>query len=102
MAILEKHILFKRVTGKIGDVVIRRVKGKIIISAAPVFTKPKTAKQLEQCQRFKEAMQYAKEKLTDPKMKLIYEKRAEKWGYPNAYNAVVKEYLSQTKVTDMK
>lgn len=79
-------------TGKVGDFVIKRVYGKLVLTKKPVFTKPRSKKQLAQEVRFKQANDYAKMATRVSPTREIYAKLAKKKVGWTASNMAISDY----------
>jgi hypothetical protein len=75
MARAKLNPTIEELRGAIGEIVFKRVRGKIIATKKPVFSKEQkpSAKQLANRQRFREAAAYAKVAQKDPVLRPIYE-----------------------------
>ncbi len=86
--------MLQEVTAKLGGLVIKRYKDKIVLALPPAKRKTKrkpTPLQDERRQNLKEAVFYARRVNNDPVQKAAWKKRAK--GYSNVYQAVVSWYL---------
>ena len=90
--ILQKH------SGMLGNLVIRQVNGKTIISIRPKKREVPTDHQLKTKARFMLAVDYAKKQMADPNSKALYKKAAVR-EIPNAYTAALKDFLNKPTVT---
>ncbi|MBT1702113.1 hypothetical protein [Chryseosolibacter indicus] len=101
MAVLRTNSMVKGFSGSIGKLVLKQVRGKTILSRAPKFTGKQSEKQRENRLKFKAASVYAKHILTDPQKKAYYLQKAKKLKLPNAYTAVIKDYMSKSEIRDI-
>ena len=100
MAKLRKKGVIGELSGKVGQIVIRFSKGEYVITTPPVFTKPPSEKQLEQREKFKEAVEYAQEATKVSPTKEIYEEIAErKKKYP--MNVAVADFFHVPEIEDV-
>ena len=100
MAKLRKKGVIGELSGKVGQIVIRFSKGEYIITTPPVFTKPPSEKQLEQREKFKEAVEYAKEATQVSPTKEVYEEIAErKKKFP--MNVAVADFFHVPEIEDI-
>ncbi|MFT3782003.1 MAG: hypothetical protein QM790_08300 [Nibricoccus sp.] len=94
MATTQLNPLLENLNGSIGDLVIYKRAGRLIISRKPDLSRrvlsPAQQKQVE---RFRKATQYAVEALADPARRAMYEAAAQRTGKP-ARSLVIAEYLN--------
>ena len=75
--------------GKVGNLLFRRWGNKIVVSAAPDYSKRKvSAKQTAGRQLFKQAAAVAKQRLKDPEWKAACERLAQERHWP-LWNAAI-------------
>lgn len=96
MAKVDNNLFLLGATGMVGkQMVFRNRKGKIILSKRPRRTKNRTAPQLEQMARFKEAAIYAKAALADEEAGKAYNAKAQNSDDAlSAYNIAMADYLN--------
>lgn len=71
------HPMFEQVSGQMGDLVYRVVRGRTIISRKPlVSAEGPTPEQAEQRERFKQAVAYGKIAMSDETVRALYEAAA--------------------------
>jgi hypothetical protein len=90
--ILQKH------SGMLGNLVIRQVNGRTIISTRPKKRDVPTDHQLKTKARFMLAVDFAKRQMADAGIKAQYQKAAVR-NIPNAYTAALKDFLNKPTVT---
>jgi hypothetical protein len=76
-----------------GNIVIRQVNGRTIISARPKKRDQPTAHQVKTKDRFMHAVDYARRGMAIPEIKGVYQKAVNK-KITNAYTAALKDYLN--------
>jgi hypothetical protein len=93
MAIMKGNRFTGMFRGKIGDLVVRQVHDKVVVSQAPdrSHVKP-TENQLKRRKIFAEAQLYAKSIIDDPLKKQAVEKTLSRGQ--RAYNTLIAEYLA--------
>jgi hypothetical protein len=97
MAISYNNLITKHFHGRIGDVVLRWVGGRSVMSKRPDCSKVvKSPAQLANQDRFRKAVKYGKAANKDPENHEFYRKR--KKIHQSAYNAAVSDYLLKPKV----
>ena len=97
MSIATNQSLLRGTHGKLGDLIIREVKGRTIISRLPNPNRPQTALQKRNRNQFKEAAAFAKAAMNDPEIKEYFRREAERRKLPNAYTAAVSFKLKDLK-----
>lgn len=80
MAKLRKEGVIGEFSGKVGPVVIKRYRDRVVVTTPPVFSKPRTEKQKAHAQRFKDAMEYAQIATGKPPTEELYTVPARKDG----------------------
>jgi hypothetical protein len=94
MAIVKNNDILEGLSGKFGNCIIfRQWKNKTIVSSRPRPVIIESKKQRANRDRFRQATEYAKQVMHDPKLKVHYLRKAEKLGLPNAYTAAITDYL---------
>jgi hypothetical protein len=73
MAKLTLHELIPELRGKLGNAVVRKIRGKYYMSRTPIASKKPTAGQKAFRARFREASQYARHVQRDAVLKAFYE-----------------------------
>jgi hypothetical protein len=101
MAHSKTNLITLGFSGKLGNqVIFRNVNGQSIMQNFPSRRHKKAVgKQVETCQRFREASRYAKTVLKNPEMLAAYRAKAKKGQ--TAYNVAVADYLTSPVVTDI-
>lgn len=92
-----RNILSEGLSGKVGKKVYYQLHGQTYVRKAPKkgYNKMPTEKQAAARVRFKEALRFAKSVVSDPVLKVLYEKKA---GIrSNAYHAAMSEFLAKRK-----
>ncbi len=94
------NLVLKGATGQIGkQIVVRKTKGRTILSSYPTVSQNYTEKQKEHFKKFKEATVYAKTVLKNTEFAEAYKKAALKSeSGASAYNMAVKDFLSPSGV----
>ena len=94
MAISKYNIVTDALTGKVGNVIFKNYGNKTVISRHPDMSKVvKSAKQIENQWRFKEAQMYAKSIVSDPEKKEAFKKTIPKDKI--VYYAAISKYLKE-------
>lgn len=97
MAIVEVNSITKSLRGTLGKLVFRQVNGQVIVTPKPRRRKKQTEQQRENRMKFQAAARWARSVTRDPKMKLHYQRIADKMKLPNAYTAALSDYLRKSK-----
>lgn len=93
MARTQLNPILKQLRGKVGDLVFRRVQGKLVVSRAPDFSNYRpTPAQRAQRNRFRAAVAHARAMLKSPKMAARYQLRGRK-ANRSAFTLAISEYL---------
>ena len=95
--------MVKDIRGKLGDYVLRRTHtGELILSKVPDMSKVKWSKaQKAHRQRFKKAVTYAKAALSEPKVRVVYEKMAAK-RQKRPFDMAVSDYFKGNDLLSKK
>jgi hypothetical protein len=97
MATGELNPILRKLHGQIGNYVFRHVRGKLVVSEAPDWSKRKrTAAQKAASKRFGESARRASAALTNEKAKAVYKKKASKRQIPLAA-AAISDFLKQAR-----
>ena len=97
MAKIEQIPILGRMSGRVGDLVVRRYSDKYVVAAMPIISKPRTEKQKAQSQRFAKAMDWAKDATRDPPTKGLYDRAVA--DVDRASNtAAVSDYLRPPRI----
>jgi hypothetical protein len=77
MAKIILNPLIEGMSGKFGNVVFRSTPGGVVVSKRPARSSVKPSEaQMAQRQRFKEAVAYARQALSDPNLSSLYQQAA--------------------------
>jgi len=103
MPAVTHNIILQGISGKLGNIVVRQLKGKTIVQAAPIRKAPATPGELANRETFKKAVAYAKEARQDSAVWEIYTTEAKRrGGTSNAFAVAVSDFrkdLGLVKVT---
>jgi hypothetical protein len=101
MAKVEKNVLTRGLSGKLGNQVVFRNRGaNTLMAVAPGRrTKPPTDAQLEQQQRFREAVIYAKSVMADPVLNGEYVNAAK--PEESSFNLAVADFLKGPEIIEV-
>jgi hypothetical protein len=96
MGIVQKGSLLSGIKGRIGDLVVKHYKDKIVVTQVPYFGPDKPSK-LQKVYRseFSKAIAYAQSITRNPEKKKAYEKKV-KPGQ-RVYNYAIQEYFKNQK-----
>jgi hypothetical protein len=92
MAIVKINDFTEGLSGAIGNLVFRQLRGKTVISGKASPAK-QSEKQLENRNKFKHASNHVKFAMLNEELKKYYADKAAELKLPNAYTAALKEYL---------
>lgn len=87
------HPMFEQASGGLGQLVYRRVRGKVIVARKPVITAPPTAEQIEHRNRFKMAVDYGKGAMSGEDMRELYVAAAKQKELP-VYAVMIADYFN--------
>lgn len=73
MAKVTLNPIFEAISGNVGDLVLRELRGQTIVSRKPALNGELSAAQIAHRDRFKRAVAYAKSVLADPAVRPVYE-----------------------------
>ncbi len=98
MAQVKDNIITKGLSGRVGkNVVFKNYGSKTVVSAYPDMSKVKlSAKQKKENNRFKEAMAYARNQLSDPESKAAY--RAKAAGLQKPHNVAIADFYHPPEI----
>jgi hypothetical protein len=83
----------EQLRGKIGGLVFRQVRGKLVVSSAPDFSRRKlSAAQKAQCRRFADAVRHARAVLKDPQRRPTAAAKATRQSR-SVYAVLISDYL---------
>ena len=92
MGTVSNHALLAGIKGKVGSVVIKRYKNRIVICAMPDRSSKKpTALQKVKQQKFSDAVQYAKAIVHNPAKKAAYLEKVKEGE--QVYHYAIREFL---------
>jgi len=98
--IVDDDVIWKNQHGRFDQWIFRVVGGHTVRSRYPDYSNKKwTQKQVASQVRFKDATNYAKMVLADPKLKAKYQKRVT--GLQNAWNLAIGDYMRRSKREDI-
>jgi hypothetical protein len=99
MAISYNNVITKHFHGRIGDVVLRWVAGKSVMSKRPDCSKVvKSAAQLANQAKFGKASKYSKAVKNDPQLSEDYREKKKKTKYKDVYHAAMSDFMTKPKV----
>jgi hypothetical protein len=98
MAIVKLNDLTEGLSGAIGNLVFRQLRGKTVLSGKANSTKKQSLQQLENRNKFKRASTHVKFAMRNAELKEYYADKAAELKLPNAYTAALKEYLRNGKL----
>jgi DUF917 family protein len=99
MAISYNNVITKHFHGRIGDVVLRWVAGKSVMSKRPDCSKVvKSAAQLANQAKFGKASKYSKAVKNDPQLSEDYSEKKKKTKYKDVYHAAMSDFMTKPKV----
>ncbi len=100
MAKVGNNVLTHGLHGKIGDLIVFRVRnGQTIVGAKPERSGSPTEAMIKHREHFQEAVLYAKAAMADPAMKEAYE--AAKKGSESAYNVAIADFLRAPHIDEI-
>ena len=82
MAKIVLNPMFEQVSGQLGDLVFREMRGKTVISRKPAYTNEPTENQAEHRERFKQAVAYGRGVMADNSVRAVYEAAAKAKNMP--------------------
>jgi hypothetical protein len=101
MATVSVNSIAHGLSGRLGGVVFRQVRGKTIMSNTPCEVKKQSALQRENRSRFRSASAWAKGQTQDPEKKAYYTRKAKKLKLPNAYTAAICDYMRRGEIKEI-
>jgi hypothetical protein len=101
MARVSVNSIAHGLSGRLGGVVFRQVRGKTIMSNTPSEIKKQSVLQRENRSRFKNASAWAKWQTQDPERKAYYARKAKKLKLPNAYTAAISDYMRKGEIKEI-
>ncbi|MGA3014115.1 MAG: hypothetical protein ABSD71_08770 [Bacteroidales bacterium] len=97
MAISYNNLITKNFHGRIGDIVLRWVGGRSVMSKRPDCSKVvKSPAQLANQDRFRKGVKYGQAAKRDPERYEFYRKK--KKSHQSAYNAAISDFLLKPKI----
>ena len=89
-------------SGKVGKIFVYRQRGgETIVATPPVRTAPPSPKQIQQQNKFAQAVTYARNALLDPTLKADYTTEAKKRRNVSPYNMAMTDYLRPPQITNV-
>jgi hypothetical protein len=101
MATVYRNALTRDISGAIGNIVFRQIRGKTIVCNKPDRLSKQSKQQRENRSRFKAATYWAKAQMLDPEKKAYYWRKAKKLKLPNAYTAAVSDYMRKGEIKEI-
>ena len=101
MAIVRTNNVIRGLSGSMGSLVIRNMRGKTIVSAKAKPRRKESPLQNENRMKFRMASGYAKRAMLDPDKKAYYWRKAKKLKLPNAYTAALSDYMRKGEVKEI-
>jgi hypothetical protein len=101
MATIQSNMLTSSLSGSIGHIVFRQLRGKTIVANKPKEIKKQSEQQRENRRRFKHAAAWAKGQMLDENKKAHYWRIAKKLKLPNAYTAAVCDYMREGEIKEV-
>jgi len=99
MAISYNNVITKHFRGRVGDVVLRWVAGKSVMSKRPDCSKViKSPAQLENQKSFARAAKYSKAVKNDPQRSEEYSEKKKKTKYQDVYHAAMSDFMTKPRV----
>jgi len=89
MAIATNQSILRGNIGKMGDIFMRTVNGKTVISKAPKCRTKKSEREIANHSLFQQAAAFAVEAMRDPGLKLHFKNVAKRRKLPNGYTAAL-------------
>jgi hypothetical protein len=86
--------MFEGVSGAIGDLIFREVRGRTVISRRPIFASELTENQIQHRERFNQAVAYSRSALADPDLRPMYEAGAKSRNIP-LFAAPVADFFNE-------
>jgi hypothetical protein len=99
MAIAQTNRLITGLSGSIGNLVFRNLRGKTVLSGKPSKPSRESEKQQENRFKFKCASTYAKSVMLNAEKKIYYKQKALELNLPNGYTAAIVDYMRKGEVT---
>ncbi len=101
MANAKENVVIRKCRGKLGNVIIRRLGDKTIISIEPDYSKIVwSKKQKENRRKFSKAMKQARKELEDPEKYCYYQSIAS--GNQTVWNAALSQILTRQRIVIQK
>jgi hypothetical protein len=102
MALVNKNLITQGLSGSLGrTLVFRRVNGKTIVATTPTPSKNVSSAQLNQREKFQQAVLYAKSQLANPANKAEYESSAKPNKSISAYNIAVADFFNAPNISEV-
>jgi hypothetical protein len=93
MAIIQTNPITNGLSGALGNLIFRQLRGKTILSCKASAPKKQSELQRENRFKFKCATAYAKSAMLNDEKKTYYMRMAKKLKLPNAYTAAIGDYM---------
>ena len=91
---------FEGMSGTLGDIVFRELRGETIMSRKPAVIGEPTAGQLAHRERFKLAAAYGKSVMADPTIRALYEEAAKRKKVP-VFSLTVADYFNAPTINNV-
>lgn len=89
----------RNLRGAFGDFIFRNYNGKTVVSPRPVYKNETNTPARKQARaQFQEATYFARNAMSNVKLKAYYTQKARQLKLPNAYTAAITDYLRKAKV----
>jgi len=99
MATVGTNPIVDGLSGMLGGLVFKNLRGKTFVSKSPQPPQRQSAQQKANRSKFHDASEWAKKILLDADKKAYYQKKAKKLKLPNAYTAAITDYMRRPKLT---
>jgi hypothetical protein len=97
MAVSQTNVLVKNFRGKVGNIILRVVGNKMVMSSLPNFRNRKWSKAQLECQdRFRKATKFGHTVLADAELNLVYKNKAKE--NQSSWNASISDYLLKPEI----
>lgn len=87
------HPMFEGASGGLGQLVYRRMRGKVVVARKPIVTAPPTEEQIEHRNRFKMAVDYGKGAMSGEDMRSLYTAAAKQKDLP-VYAVMIADFFN--------
>ena len=89
--------MFEQVSGQLGDLVFRELRGETIAGRKPSISGEPTESQVEQRERFKQAAAYGKSVMANSSLRALYEEAAKSKNIP-VFALTVADFLNEPTI----